>query len=114
MVSGCTKKVVVIRNIPSNIIEEAILILRSGPDDKNVNGEKVPERGRRQNNDHLLKEAEIIINNYIKENKLHVETKRRGFKNSFLRDSFLSNIYFNLALAGGILFLIILVIKALV
>jgi len=111
MVSGCTKRVVVIRNIPSNFIEEAILILKSEPDDKekDPNAKDTPQAEKKLKEDHLLKEAELIINNYIKENKLHVEKDRqRGRRRGALKTRLTTNVFINLALIGSIVFLIML------
>jgi hypothetical protein len=71
MVLGKTRKIVVIKNIPSNIIEEAILILKSEHDPKDVKDYKgVMKTKKVKSNDYLVKEAEYIINNYVKESKL--------------------------------------------
>ena len=83
------KNMVVIKNLPSNIIEEAIIILkRNQKIKKNIyipkeNGEKCV---RNQNDDnYIIKEAELIINKYISnlegknktlENKLNQKYKR--------------------------------------
>jgi len=63
------RKVVVIKNIPSNYIEEAIFILRADENaeagllkKKSLISEKTMKDG-----DYLIKEAQNIINNYIKE-----------------------------------------------
>ncbi|MCX8131226.1 MAG: hypothetical protein N3I35_14150 [Clostridia bacterium] len=70
MFSGSSKRVVVIKDIHSNLIEEAILILKSDPESGNSRRKHDAHRNVKKNNDFLLKEAELIINNYIRDNKL--------------------------------------------
>jgi len=114
MVSGCTKRVVVIRDLPSNVIEEAILILKNEPSDREggTDAKKNPPARKKLDEAHLLKEAELIINNYIKENNLHVEKDRRhGKKQGMLKACLSSNVFINFALMGGILLFIFLLTR---
>ena len=92
MVSGKTKRIVVIKDIQSNIIEEAILILKNDIDvEKNEKQVKHKEASSNaeSGNDYLLNEARLIIDNYIKECKSQAEA-RNGFnkKSSFFKDTF--------------------------
>ena len=75
------KNMVVLKNLPSNIVEEAIVVLKANIKikqnekiDKNrVNGkrkdeeEKINQKNIEKNKDdnYILKEAEILISNYI-------------------------------------------------
>lgn len=113
MVSGSTKRVVVIRNIPSNMIEEAILILKSDPEEKeNTAKKEILRRNKEISDDHLLKEAELIINSYIKENNLCVVRDRRlEIKKDLLKNQLARGIAANLALLGSIAFLIFLITR---
>lgn len=81
MVAGDAKKVVVIKNISSNLIEEVILILKSEPGTQECNRLDKPVSGRvNARNDFILKEAESIINQYIRENgltKVHGRNRQR-------------------------------------
>ena len=92
MVAGDAKRIIVIKNISSNLIEEAILILKSEPGGNTDNygdksgscgdksggcGYKPGNNGKTVRNDFILKEAESIINRYIKENGLTVKEDRR-------------------------------------
>ncbi|MGE5474021.1 MAG: hypothetical protein ACM3UU_07345 [Ignavibacteriales bacterium] len=64
MTRSCSRKIVVLRDIPSNMIEEAILVLKSDgySDNRNENEKNDVEKKR----DFLIiKEAEAIISNYI-------------------------------------------------
>ena len=82
MVAGDTKKIIVIKNISSNLIEEAILILKSNPGDlENKQYVKMTGSSSSMKNNYILKEAENIINQYIKENGL-VKTQVRHSQSS--------------------------------
>lgn len=80
MVAGDTKRIVVIKNISSNLIEEAIFILKSdtGAEKGNCPGGKAANKINAKN-DFILKEAENIINQYIKENGL-IKVKGRRYQ----------------------------------
>jgi len=80
MVAGDMKKIVVIKDISSDLIEEAILILRNEADNSIRNETDNVRRGTNNKglrNDFILKEAEAIIDRYIKENKLTLSPDRR-------------------------------------
>jgi hypothetical protein len=99
MVAGDTKRVIVIKNISSNLIEEAILILKNEPGTPEYNGEDKRSKGvPNSRNDFILKEAESIINEYIKENKLAIKRNRRnqgglGIRNLKIPVNMLINIF---------------------
>ncbi len=114
MVLGKTKRIVVIKDISSNVIEEAILILRTDPDSKEgKDGKKTLGGGKSRSKDYLLKEAQLIINDYIKESKLiagpGIELKFREEMSS--RKKFLVSMAINLALMGSIALLVFIVSK---
>jgi len=114
MVSGKTKRIVVIRDIPSNIIEEAILILKNDIDiekiEKQFKNKEAPSNAK-AGNDYLLNEARLIINNYIKECKSQVGEKY-GFnkKNGIFKSAFSFSVLLNIIMGAGILFLLLLVL----
>lgn len=64
------KNMVVLKNLPSNIVEEAIVILKAN---KKVKRAKKIEKNKRtenlvaekRENDYILKEAEMLVSNYI-------------------------------------------------
>lgn len=65
------KNMVVLRNLPSNLIEEAIIVLKSNKNirqiekiDKNKVKEEPKEKVKER--DYIQKEAEMLISNYIK------------------------------------------------
>jgi hypothetical protein len=79
MVAGGTKRIIVIRDIDSDIIEEAILVLKN---ERESSPRKDSGRGKSTmepvNNDYLLKEARFVIDNYAKVCRITAgNTKRR-------------------------------------
>ena len=66
------KNIVVLRNLPSNIVEEAIVVLKTNSrvkqDEKIENG-KINKDNKNikisKENDYILKEAEMLVSNYI-------------------------------------------------
>ncbi len=63
------KNMVVLKNLPSNIVEEAIIILKSNKivkqNDKNTNAKENKTVNTNIENDYILKEAEMLVSNYI-------------------------------------------------
>lgn len=64
------KNIVVLKNLPSNIVEEAFVILKSNKNAKKL--ERIENNKQTQisekplkSKDYVLKEAEMIINNYL-------------------------------------------------
>lgn len=83
------KNMVVLRNLPSNIVDEAIIVLKTNKKVKNL--QKI-EKKRTQNNEgekkdkqYILKEAEMIVNNYISniENKDKKNIFNKGAKEKY-------------------------------
>ena len=65
------KNMVVLRNLPSNIIEEAIIVLKSNMNVKQIekidkNKVKEEPKEKIKERDYVQKEAEMLISNYIK------------------------------------------------
>ena len=76
------KNMVVFKNIPSNLVEEAIIILKANtrirkPEriEKNKNTENVKQS--KKENDYILKEAEMLVNSYVS----RLEKKKEEKKN---------------------------------
>jgi len=70
MSQGNLKNMVVLKNLPSNIVEEAIVILKSNKKIKQV--EKIEKNKSKENlevkkreKDYIIKEAEMLVSNYI-------------------------------------------------
>ena len=64
------KNMVVLKNLPSNLVEEAIVILKSNKKVKKlekIEKAKVTEKasGDKKENEYIVKEAEMLISNYI-------------------------------------------------
>lgn len=82
------KNMVVLKNLPSNLVEEAIVILKSSKKVKKL--EKVEKKykteaieNKKREKDYILKEAEMLITGYISklENKQE-EKKVQQIKNN--------------------------------
>lgn len=87
------KNIVVLKNLPSNLVDEAIVILKSNKNAKKLQlaerNTSVDYRETPQNKDYVIKEAESVISNYIakiEKNKLNkksnnnIETKYKNIK----------------------------------
>lgn len=113
MVAGDTKKIVVIKNISSNLIEEAIFILKNDPCSKAVEqNEKSTQCRSNAGNEYILKEAESIINQYIRENGLAVTTRkhrRTGLK--LFHFSISVNVLINCLLMAAVLLFILIICR---
>jgi len=114
MVAGDTKKIVVIKNISSNLIEEAILILKSEPGNQDCNRLEKPVQSKlNTRNDFILKEAESIINQYIRENGLTCSRNRhRKISWKIPHVNISVNTLINIFLMAAIAFLILVVGRA--
>lgn len=58
------KNMVILKNLPSNIVEEAYVVLKPNKKLKK-NIEKQDNAGKRLSSDYIVKEAEMVINNYL-------------------------------------------------
>ena len=98
------KNMIILKNVPSNLVEEAIVILKSSAKMKNLqkiennkknNKENIEKRG----SDYVLKEAEMIVSRYISQlkkqknkkeiDKKQVSKKYRRLKNYAYLSSFI-------------------------
>lgn len=68
------KNMLVLKNLPSNIVEEAIIVLKENMkvkkfetihDINNENNSNVKENTSKKDNDYIVKEAEMIVSKYI-------------------------------------------------
>ena len=89
MESSDMKNMVVIKNLPSNMVEEAIIIFKETQKvkqkefiekGKNVNSTEVQSKSR----DYILKEAEMLVTDYI--NK--IENKRKISNNKDIMNKY--------------------------
>lgn len=63
------KNIIVLKDLPSNLIEEAIVILKENVNIKNINKKKenikVTARGKVNSKEYIIKEAESVVASYI-------------------------------------------------
>jgi hypothetical protein len=114
MLSGDSKRVVVIKDIQSNIIEEAIFILKPEFLGKSgTSSKRALAKASKSKDEFMLKEAELIINNYIRDADAFRTADKKKILNRGPGTKKASplNITINLALAGSILFLILMISK---
>ena len=84
------KNMVVLKNLPSNIIEEAIIILKASKKTKKLqkvekNKNTAGSEKTEKDNGYIIKEAEMIVNNYITntENKKQKDYLNKNIKNKY-------------------------------
>lgn len=114
MFNGNTKRVVILRGIPSNVVEEAILILKNEPESKPEKGSTgvASDKTQTKHNDYLIKEAEEVIKNYIKDLKLEKVPKSVSVLSMDKHKSkFYTNVIINTALIASIALLILIVAR---
>ncbi len=107
MFYGKSKRIIVIKDIHSNLFEEAILVLKEeNEQEKNQN---LSSGKNNIKNDFILKEAELIINNYIKDNKGKFSPPKKKARTKNYK--VMKNIIINSALIGSIVAVVFLLIK---
>ena len=90
------KNMVILKNLPSNIVDEAIVILKSNKKVKKLefaesklNNVKTNNNDNNRNNDYIVNEAEMVISNYIsnleKPKEINSSTKELKKKYSKLK-----------------------------
>jgi hypothetical protein len=106
MIRSGAKRVVVIKDIPSNVVEEAILVLKCDKDfEVSSNNSIIPHY---MGKDFLIKEAESIIEGYISDLKNNETSKRQ--KNNQVKGKYL-NFIINSCLVVSIIFFVYLILK---
>ena len=91
------KNMVVLKNLPSNIVEEAIIVLKQNKKVKKmeyIKNNDTKNKQAKQENGYIVREAEMVISNYLKE----IEEKRKP-KNYSLEKKYNRLKYVNFALA---------------
>lgn len=85
------KNMVVLKNLPSNLVEEAIVILKSSKKVKKL--EKIDKRNKvnkggtdKKEKDYVLKEAEMLVSSYIA--KLENNHQQRQYKNTRMNQKY--------------------------
>ena len=87
------KNIVVLKNLPSNLVEEAIVILKTNKEAKKLEyiekNSKQIDNNRKKTKEYMIKEAECVISSYIsnierrnneKIPKLNIERKYKVLK----------------------------------
>ena len=84
MEASSLKNMVILKNLPSNLVEEAIVILKQNKKIKNIeivekSSKKSDIKPDKKEKDYILKEAEMLVNQYIKqiETKKEMESKKK-------------------------------------
>ena len=77
------KNMVILKNLPSNLVEEAIVVLKSSKNAKElekIDNQSKSERtgGNKKEKDYILKEAEMLISSYI--SKIEDKDKQKQYK----------------------------------
>lgn len=87
------KNMVILKNLPSNLVEEAIVILKSTAKVRDLQKVENNKKGKkeiieRKGNDYVLKEAEMIVSKYItqiEEEKNKKETNKKQENKKYKR-----------------------------
>lgn len=84
------KNMVVIRNLPSNIVDEAIIVLKTSKKIKKLqkiekNRKTSVNESIKKDKDYILKEAEMLVNDYI--SKIE-NTDRKDIFNKNLKEKY--------------------------
>ena len=87
------KNIVVLKNLPSNLVDEAIVILKSKKTAKRLEfiekKSNITYNRTKENNDYVIREAESVItsyisklekNNYVKKSTNNIETKYKKIR----------------------------------
>lgn len=111
MFYGKEKKVIVLKNIHSNLFEEAILVMKQDAQSGDNEKKQQREGSSVYNNKFILREAEAIIDNYVKENKVNLATVpkerqkpacKKQLKRKLNESRFMKILIINSALLGSI------------
>ncbi len=93
MDNGQMKNMVVLKNLPSNIIEEAIIILKANKKVKNIEYSKKNEVNNnqvKQDDGYIIKEAEMVIANYLSQIEQKRKPKEAHFEKKYNRLKYVS------------------------
>ena len=80
------KNIIVLKNLPSNIVDEAIVILKPNKKIEAVDNKNKYIENKPINNIHVINEAEMLVSNYIckLENK-DKKSNNKNLKNKYQR-----------------------------
>jgi len=76
------KNMVVLKNLPSNIVEEAFVVLKANKKIKKLekvenNKKIIGENNTKKDKEYMLKEAEMLVSNYISKIEENENTKSK-------------------------------------
>lgn len=84
------RNIVILKNLPSNLIEEAFVVLKKNQRVKNLEHvdnykDFVSEKNGEDDNEFIIKEAELLIENYINNNSddlcdIHKDKMQKKYK----------------------------------
>lgn len=100
------KNIVVLKDLPSNIVEEAIVILKANVNVKNIDKKKenikVVAKGKINSRDYVVKEAEAVVANYISsiEKPKQLEVSNKKLKKKYERIKRLTAFFAVVAVLG--------------
>ena len=101
------KNMIVLKNLPSNIIEEAIVVLKQNKKieiPKHVEKSKENIKCKQNSSEYILKEAELVISNYISD----IEKNKKAKSNKNIEQKYKK------ARAFSIILLILIVLQAII
>lgn len=103
---GQMKNIVVLKNLPSNIVEEAIVVLKANKKViQYIKTKEQQENRQKQGNGYIVKEAEMLISNYVKDIEESRKIKRQAeWEKKYNRQKYIS---FALAFVALVEFIII-------
>ncbi len=73
------KNMVVLKNLPSNIVDEAIIVLKTNKKAKKlqkIEKNNQVDKEEKKDKDYILKEAEMLVNSYI--SKVEIKDIKKG------------------------------------
>ena len=111
MEAGPMKNIVVLKNLPSNIVEEAIVVLKPNLKIKQTefidkNTGKMKESKANQTKDYIVREAEMLVSDYI--STLDKPKGKNGKEVKKMQEKYKRLKMITLILSGIILFNVIL------
>ena len=108
MNTGKMKNMVVLRDIPSNIVEEAIVILKPNikVKDFNMAQNKKQETSKKQQKDYIINEAQMIVSNYISNIEKKENIKFKTLKKIVNKCKGVNGIFLCLAIVLGISYIL--------
>ena len=105
------RNIVVLNNLPSNIVEEAIIVLKKNAQiqrtKKTESNDKQKIESNRKSKDYILKEAEMLVNTYVSK----LENKNKKINEKKMKDKYKKlKRYSTLITIGAILELMIIIL----